>query len=438
MRIVSWVSSKLGSVGMLMASRHLARTPGFYTAPLILLILTLSLAAFVASLAQTLDHHLYDQRYYQAGADMRIVEQGEATGDQALSEIGLADTPTGGDSGPRWSFLPVSEHLKVPGVQSVSRVGQYIASTSQGGKLRSATFIGVDRADFAGVASWRSDYAGVSLGALTNALAAQRDGVLVPRSFYDEHLMRLGDSVDVKVDLFGQRTDVALKVVGVFDLFPTWYPNDEEQGPLFVGNLDYLFEEAGGLFPYDVWLASEPDADFAQIAQGVRDLRLRVMYWEAPRINVLNEQRRPERQGLFGVLSVGFVAAALLTALGFLLYALFSFRRRFIELGVLRAIGLSTRQMTSFLGWELILLVLIGLGAGTGLGAWISNFFIPYLQIGPDASAQIPPYVVELSWSAIFQIYALFGVLFFAALGALVFLLMRIKIFQAVKLGESA
>jgi hypothetical protein len=37
-------------------------------------------------------------------------------------------------------------------------------------------------------------------------------------------------------------------------------------------------------------------------------------------------QRRPERQGLFGVLSVGFLASALLTVLGCLLDALVPFR----------------------------------------------------------------------------------------------------------------
>jgi hypothetical protein len=36
------------------------------------------------------------------------------------------------------------------------------------------------------------------------------------------------------------------------------------------------------------------------------------------------------------------------------------------------------------------------------------------------------------------QIYALFGLLFVVALGGLAALLMRIKIFQAVKLGETA
>jgi len=177
--------------------------------------------------------------------------------------------------------------------------------------------------------------------------------------------------------------------------------------------------------------------DYKQIATGVRDLRLRVLDWDAPLLEIAAEQRRPERQGLFGVLSVGFMAAALLTVLGFLLYAFFSFRRRFIELGILRAVGLSAGQMTAFLAWELAFLILVGAAAGTGLGAWVSYLFIPYLQVGAGPSARIPPYVVEIAWPAIIRIYALFGLLFVAALAVLVALLLRMKIFQAVKLGET-
>jgi putative ABC transport system permease protein len=229
-----------------------------------------------------------------------------------------------------------------------------------------------------------------------------------------------------------------MKVVGGFDLFPTWYPGDPEEGPLFVGNLDNLFERAGGQFPYDVWLKTNPTVDYNQVADGVRNLNLAVLDWKAPLLKVYQEQRRPERQGLFGLLSVGFGAAALLTVLGFLLYALFSFRRRFIELGMLRAIGLSAGQMTAFLAWELAFLILIGLGAGTGLGAWVSGLFIPYLQVGAGPSARIPPFLVEIAWPAIFRIYALFGLLFVVALAVLAVLLLRMKIFQAVKLGETA
>ena len=93
--------------------------------------------------------------------------------------------------------------------------------------------------------------------------------------------------------------------------------------------------------------------------------------------------------------------------------------------------------MTSYLAWELALLIIIGVVAGTGLGVWVSNLFIPYLQIGTGPSAQIPPFVVEIAWPAIFRIYALFGALFLAALGGLAALLLRMRVFQAIKLGET-
>jgi putative ABC transport system permease protein len=221
--------------------------------------------------------------------------------------------------------------------------------------------------------------------------------------------------------------------VGVFDLFPTWYPDAEDEEPLWVGNLDHLFEQAGNMFPYDVLLTIDPGADYAQVLNGVRDLDFRVVDWRAAPREIAEIQQRPERQGLFGVLSVGFVSAAILTVLGFLLYALFSFRRRFIELGVLRAVGLSSGQMTVFLAWELAFLILTGLVAGTGLGVWASDLFIPYLQVG----SQTPPFLVEIAWPAVLRIYALFGLLFVAALAGLAFLLMRMRIFQAVKLGET-
>ncbi len=130
-------------------------------------------------------------------------------------------------------------------------------------------------------------------------------------------------------------------------------------------------------------------------------------------------------------------ASALLTVLGFFLYALFSFRRRFIELGVLRAIGLTAGEMISSLAWELAGLLLVGLSAGTALGVFVSRLFIPYLQIGTETVDQIPAYLVIIAWPEIFRIYALLGLLFVAALSVLGVLLLRMKIFQAVKLGET-
>ncbi len=76
MSAMAWIASHTKSVGFLLATRYLARDPAFYSTPLILLILTLSLSTFTASLAQTLDAHLYDNNYYAVGADGRLTELG--------------------------------------------------------------------------------------------------------------------------------------------------------------------------------------------------------------------------------------------------------------------------------------------------------------------------------------------------------------------------
>lgn len=433
MTAVAWVASRLtNTVGLLLAARHLSRTPGFYVAPLILLILTLSLSAFTASLAQTLDTQLYAQTYYRVGTSLQLAEQGDCLNYTAdvLPQCDLTAPP------PHWGFLPVDMHLDVEGVTAASRVADLGAVTNLSGGNQIGTFLGVDRGTFAQVAFWRDDFASQSLGELMNRLAVTRNGVLIPTEFAARHALNVGDVFRMTIRAWGiERIEMDVRIVGMFDMFPTWYPDD---GPLFVGNLDFFFEEAGERLNYDVWLATEPDVDYEEIERAVSDKGFVVMSSSASLPEIQEEQRRPERQGLFGVLSVGFLASAVLTVLGFLLYAFFSFRRRFIELGVLRAIGLSASQMTVFLAWELAFLLLVGAAAGTGLGALVSKLFIPYLQAGAGVEAQFPPFVVAIDWMAIFRIYALFGVLFVAALAGLAALLMRIKIFQAIKLGETA
>ncbi len=437
MTLTTWVAMRTRAVGLLMAARHLSRTPGLYSTPLILLVLTLSLSAFTASLAYTLDQHLHDQRYYEIGADMSFLDQGEGQEDTvaAIYQTSSESTTTEDEEeGPRWYFLPVTDYLNAGGVQAATRVGRYPVTSRLSNAMQTGVFMGIDRGDFGQIAFWRRDFSDESLGALLNALAVTRNGVLIYKPLMEQHALYIGDTIHLVLTMYGQNTEVGLQIVGTFDLFPTWYPSE---GPLFVGNLDYLFEEAGGQFPYNVWLKTASDADLAYLGKTGLSAS-RILEWRAPALEITVEQESPERQGLFGLLSVGFAAAAVLTVLGFLLYALFSFRRRFIEFGVLRAVGLSAGQMAAYLGWELAFLILMGGGLGTLLGGWVSNFFIPFLQIGVDESARIPPYIVDIAWPAIFRIYVLFGALFFVALAALIVMLRRMKIFEAVKLGETA
>jgi putative ABC transport system permease protein len=441
MELLSWLLRPTDSVGLLMAARYLARTPAFYNAPLVLLVLTLGLSAFTASLARTLDSQLEKQMRYQSGADLNIYELGTASNETRAVPI--------------YTFVPTADHLSLPGVRTATPVGRYKTTVLLAeGPAAEGAFLGIDRLTFAKTAYWNKDFATQSIGSLMNLLGANPEGVLVPTSFLKTRNLKIGDKLRMAVVVSpGQSQALEARIVGTFDLFPTWYP---ENGPMFVGNLDQLFLQAGGDYPHEVWMSLDPSADPEKIVYGVRGyslvldqeadqtklvkngLNTFIKDWSSAELNIRAQQRRPDRQGLFGLLSVGFVASALLTVLGFLLYALFSFRRRFIEMGMLRAVGLSVKQMQRLLAAELGFLVLTGIGMGTLLGVVASYQFVPLLQIGSSAQSQFPPFQIEIAWLSIIEIYILFGILFLVALGALSALLVRMKIFQAIKLGETS
>jgi putative ABC transport system permease protein len=388
-------------------------------------------------MAVTLDQHLWDQVYYQVGADLRVAEMGQSTEEpdqpQLLGQTGQPTAP-GDDEGPRWLFLPVSAHLQVPGVQAVARVGNYAATSNIGGRQETGRFLGIDRIDLPAVAFFRDDFArGQALAGLMNRLAADRTHLLVSQGFMAQNSLAVGDPLRLTIGVAGDFQEIEFIVAGPLGLFPTLYPQD---GPFFVGSLEYVYERMGGTYPYDVWLSTVPGTPGQEIVDGISDLGIAVAAaFDAPEA-IAAEQTRPERQGLFGLLSVGFLAAAVLTVLGFLIYAIVSFQRRFIELGTLRALGLSVGQMAGYLVSEQAFLILTAGVMGTGLGIWASTLFIPYLQVGTDKFDLIPPFAVQIAWEQLWTIYAVFGAMFVIAVVVLVVLLIRIKIFEAVKLGE--
>ena len=104
-----------------------------------------------------------------------------------------------------------------------------------------------------------------------------------------------------------------------------------------------------------------------------------------------------------------------MTILGLALFALSSLRERAIETGVLRAIGFTRREVIAFLGWELLVILLFGLGAGTCIGIWTSRVFIPYLQAGIEPTALLLPLAPQIAWPRVYQVYLVLALLYFGS-----------------------
>jgi putative ABC transport system permease protein len=427
----------LPGVSTLLALRYLARTTKAYSGSILLITLTLSLAAFTASMARTLDDHSAARAHYSAGADIRLVYQNAGT-------VGAFDSgSTGGASAGSVSpgsldylFVPVDDYLKIPGVAAVTRVApsQGFISAAGAGK-ESGTFLGIDRATLASVLSdaWRSDYASESLGSLLNRLASDPESAIVSAKYAADHGLQVGDKITVSLNDLGETHDIPFVIAGTVNYFPTLYL---EQGPYVIGNLDYSFEQQGSAYPYEIWIHTTPGTTTDAVAGQAFGNGLEIRS-DTPETLLQVDFLRPERQGLFGLLSVGFMAAALVTIIGFLAQTLLSFQRRIIELGMLRAIGLSTRQLAALLILEQTLVIGAGTLVGTGLGVLVSRLFVPFLQVRAEDFPDTPPFRVQLAWNQIALVYIIAGGLLILTVLLTLARLRRLRLFEAVKLGDA-
>ncbi|MGQ9826344.1 MAG: FtsX-like permease family protein [Roseiflexus sp.] len=423
-------------VAPLVTLRALARQTDNYRGALLLLILTISLAMYSATMADTLDGAMRTELTYRVGAMTQLFETGEST------ERFQPGQPSGQPQQPRrdireearFLFVPVSEHLQVPSVRAAARVGRYDAVVNVGAGSRQVQLVGIDRSDFPIVIT-RFDRAwggGESLGGLMNLLARHPNGALVSRELLGNGL-QVGDALPVTLRIYGDQREVRFRIVAAIDLWPGFYPQD---GPIVVVNLNYIFDEMGGQYPYDVWITRDPLLPIDEVVAGVRRSGIPVIDTLDAATLIAREQSRPQRQGLFGLLTIGFLTASVLTLLGFLVSGFITARRRAIELGMLRALGLSGFGVAAALALEQLLLIGAGLATGSGIGALAALLIVPLMQVGVGPYPGVPPYPPRVAWESMTGIYAAFAITLAFALLALGVALARIRLFQAVKLGD--
>jgi putative ABC transport system permease protein len=422
------VAARSNGAVLLVALQFLARQPGAYRAALLTLMLTLSTALWSTAVAAALDDGLHSSIGYSVGADAQLLETGQST-----EGLGSDGQPQRRDvrEEPRFLFVPVSAHLGVPGIEAASPVGRYSGQLPGG---RKAQLVGIDRLSLPQVLrgfdpAWAD---GLSLGELMNRLAAYPNGVLVSRDLLQAGL-KLGDTVAVQAEMAGDRRTIELVIVGVVDLFPGLYP---QEGPLLITHLHGLFDQMGGQYPYDVWIACTEGADWSAIAAGVRALGIDLVDIRATSALIREEQARPQRQGLFGLLSVGFLATGLLSVLGLLTSIVMNARRRMQELGVLRALGLAQQAAVTVLLVEHLLVVGVGLLAGTLLGSSSALLIVPALEAGSGSYPATPPIAPRLPLDdmALLALASAAGLLL--ALAGLAVTLRRMQLFTIVKMGD--
>ena len=408
-------------IPLLMALRELTRSGGRYRGTLLMTAFTLSLTGFTASMASTLDQSLNDTINYRIGADLVVQPATDAITE--TDDSGQTSNVTG------YNVPPAEDLLRIDGVSAVSRVGTITARISVGTQRHDGVVIGVDRVALGDAALFRDDYASEPLVGLMNRLAIERTGILISSRFASQYGLVAGQEVTLEINALGQWFSLRVPVVGIVDYFPTLDPSD---GFFAIANLDPLFELAGTPLPHDFWLDLAPDADPAEVTSDIRASGFPLQRALNPADALAEAQGEAARRGVLGFLSVGFVAAIVLTLIATLIQTTASFRAQASQLGALRAMGLGGMAVVSYVVLLQSLLALSGIASGTSIGLATALTYLPLL----DFSGGLPPYLVRVGWLEIAQVYAVFaGVLLIVTLTTTVFFT-RARMTTVLRLGE--
>jgi len=86
---------------------------------------------------------------------------------------------------------------------------------------------------------------------------------------------------------------------------------------------------------------------------------------------------------------------------------------------------------------EQVFLMGIAITTGAAIGLATSYMFVPFLQVGAGGAAPVPPFEVLIGWAESFWLCFVFGLILFITIIGTIWYLAHMKVFQAVKMGET-
>lgn len=400
MRLLDIIAERTPWLTIHLALRQLGRQSHEYISPLLLVIISLSLGIYTLSMATSLDQWLVDRIYYRIGADFTFAPQ------PSIEGVTYSDG--------NW-ITPPSEFSRIEGILAATRVGNFVSRyTLPTGETFIGRFLAIDRVDFPAVAWWRSDFSQEPLGGLMNRLALAPDGILVSQNFLNRTGFKIGEQIPIQVDATDYfRGSSTFTIVGVFDYFPTIY---DEQYLTVVGNLNQLTSLFGFIPTHELWLKLAPNADLLKIRQSLpSQVNMQAIVGRDTRDTIAKEQAKMERVGIFGTLTIGFLASAAMAIMGLLLYSYASLRDRVYRFSVLHAIGLRHRQIVTQVVLEYSFLAAFGALAGTLIGMFASHLFVPFFRFTGERGIPLPPLIPLISDRAMLNLAIIFTIIIVTA-----------------------
>lgn len=428
LKLIYRLGRRFWSVPQYVAITSVARSQGGRERFLMLfLVVTFGLGIFSANTARAINNSKSDRIYYSAGADVVI---------DAFWRMESSEDNSG------YVELDFEQFENLKGVESAAKVLKEDVDIAINGEMQrsKAGLMAIEPGQFSQTAWFRNDLLPVHWWNYCAALAECRSGVLASRSL-EEKGLQLGDTVTVR---WNGNDAIELTILAFVDYFPSIDPaeltevsrSDETARKDFViANYNYI-RKLTEFQPYQIWLKMEEGATSEELYKDITEKNIKIQKITDCSQLLIAEKTDPDLQGMNGALTMGFVVIMLMTVIGFLIYWIISIRSRTLQFGVLRAMGVTFKEIIATLGYEQLLVSVASIAAGFVVGGIASDLYIPLFRTMYDAADQTPPFIVRGDAGDYIKMYVIIAIMLLGGFAVLGGIIRRININKALKLGE--
>ena len=249
--------------------------------------------------------------------------------------------------------------------------------------------------------------------------------------FMQTAALKVGDVVHAEVN----SAEIDLRIAGVVRHFPTMYEQSEAgylvtSRDLLLAMLNDTAQQSTN--PNEVLIETDGRTSLDSLSSLVPALS---QSWQAENVRKALKAN-PLALALRAATFFGAALMILLSLVGFASHFYLSIRQQEMLYGVMRALGLSPRQLYRWIVVEQAVLILAGLVLGTLLGLLLNQVTLPRLPVSLGEQQPIPPFVARTDWLALGGLYLLLAVTLLAMLGIVTALLRRARIDRILRIGQ--
>jgi putative ABC transport system permease protein len=229
--------------------------------------------------------------------------------------------------------------------------------------------------------------------------------------------------------------EIDFRIVGTVRYFPTMY--EQLEAGFMITSRDLLLAllndtSQHATNPNEVLVETDGSTSIDSLSPMVPML---LQSWEAESVRQ-TLKANPLALGLRSVTFFGSALTTLLSLVGFATHFYLTVRQREMLYGVMRALGMSARQLYGSIVLEQAVLILAGLALGTGLGVLLNQITLPRLPVSLADRPPVPPFVPQEDWLAVGSLYLFLTVAFLVILGVVTALLWRARVHHILRIGQ--